>query len=303
MNRIMKLFLSATLFLLVCFMGLFWAQQGLIAAAPVKESGKSVEGENALDIAAKRQEQREKVREEVFAKWDQQLGELKKQKRDIQSKQRSLREEISKRCGMSPENVVPSLLNIERELLTARIELGVKQRSNEVLANLINDARENAKKNLGNDQVLKNLTELVDHRENALKVSENTPITGTSQFQLYDVFKLKAELSEAKIRLAMREEELTKNNGEDGAAKLYLLMRENSLAVAQIEVRLNFLLKEREQLGYARNLVDEYTDITESELPRLNRQIDRMSEKLLDESQMMQANMEYNSRYNKERDK
>ena len=98
------------------------------------------------DIAAKRQAQLDKAREEVFAKLEQQLDDLKSENVKLQSEQKELRDEIYKRCGMSPENVVPSVLNIEREIFTSQIDLVEKERGKEVLAKQIAEGTENAKK-------------------------------------------------------------------------------------------------------------------------------------------------------------
>jgi hypothetical protein len=283
MKRSVKYVLPAALVILVCLAGLSPAQKGSTAAAPGKEQGKAGAGENASDIAAKRQARMDKDREEVFAKWNRQLDELKNQKAKLQSNQKELRGEIYIRCGMSPENVVPSLLSIEREIFTAQIDLEVKERGNETLAKQIAKAAENNRKNIDNDQVLKDLETLVNDKTVAYKILEEMQKSGTAPFT--DLNKAKTELSEAKIRLALREEDLTKGNGDAGTAKLNLLMRENSLAIAQIEVRLNALIRQCQRLRDTRDLVDRYTDITESEIPRFNRLIDRLSEQIQDQKE------------------
>jgi len=283
MNLTVKYVLPAALVVLVYLAGLSPAQQGSTTAAPGKEQGKAGEGDNASDIAAKRQARLDKAREEVFAKWNKQLDDLKSQKVKLQSEKKELRDEIYKRCGMSPENVVPSVLNIEREIFTSQIDLAEKERGKEVLAKQIAEDTENAKKNLDNDQVLKDLKTLVNDKTVAYKILEEMAKSGTAPFT--DLNKAKAELSEAKIRLALREEDLTKGNGDAGTGKLNVLIRENSLALAQIEVRLDFLIRQCQRLRDTRDLVDHYTEITEIEIPRLNRQIDRLSEHISDDKE------------------
>jgi hypothetical protein len=219
-------------------------------------------------------------------KLKRQLDALENKKRDIQDVQRQLRDEIYKRCGMSPENVVSSVLNIERDVFAAQIDLVSKEHSKEAIAKQIAEDAENVKKNLGNDRVLKNLAELVQDRETALNLLEKSQGSGTTRFN--EIYQAKAELSEAKIRLAIREEDLTKGNGDAGTGKLNLLIRENSLAVVQIRIRLDALISQCQRLRDTREMVEKYTDITEIKLPRVNHQIDRVSEKLLDESDIIQ---------------
>ncbi|MGD0517013.1 MAG: hypothetical protein ABSA26_05700 [Thermoguttaceae bacterium] len=294
MNRTVKYVLPAGLFLLVCLVGLSPAQQGSTAAVPAKEQGKAGEAENESDIVDKNNWN--KYVEETLNKLTKQLDVLKNQKAELRSEQKQLRDEIYKRCGMSPENVVPSLLNVEREIFTAQIDLESKVRGKEAIAKQIAEGAENVKKNMDNDPVLKNLKSLVIEKTEALQILEGQYKMGTAPYT--DLSKAKAELTEAKIRLALREEELTKGNGDAGTGKLYLLIRENSLAVTQIEARLIALSGHCQRLRETRDLVDQYTDRTESEIPRINRQIDRMSDKILNvkESEMAQPDKENNSR-------
>jgi hypothetical protein len=282
MKRIVKLFLPAAFVLFVCLAGSAQAQQGSTAASPGKEPGKAeATAGNTDDNVAEIRKKQEKARAEARDKLELQLEELKMRKSRLQDQQRQLRVEVYKRCGMSPENVVPSLLNIEREILTARIDLAAKESINGTLAKQIAESAEKTKKNLDDDPVLKNLKSLDHDRAEAVQILEGRFKIGTVSYE--DLSKAKAELSEAKIRLALREEESTKGNGDAGTAKFNSLIRENSLAISQIQVRLTLLLSESNKLRGARDLVDQYTDLTESEIPRLNRLIDRMSEKLLDE--------------------
>jgi hypothetical protein len=280
MKRTVRYVLPAAMVVLVCLVGLSTAQQGPTAAAPGKEQEKAGAVENASDIAAKRQARMDKDREEVFAKWNRQLDELKNQKAKLQSNQKELRGEIYKRCGMSPENVVPSLLNIEKEIFTAQIDLRVKARGNQIIDNQISKTTEESKIILDNDQILKELKMLVNDKTDACKILEGMQKSGTAPY--IELNKAKNELSEAKIRLAIREEDLTKGNGNAGTAKLNILMRENSLEEAQLQIRINVLSDKCQILRDNRDMVDNYNDITESEIPRLNRLIDRLSEKILE---------------------
>lgn len=276
MNRTVKYVLPATLFVLACLVGMSWAQQGSTNAGLAKEQGKAEEADKSPSRV-------NRFLEAYNKKYAKQLDDLKSQKVKLQSEQKQLRDEIYKRCDMSPENVVPSLLNIEREILTAQIDLRAKEGGNQVFANQISETTEKSKINLDNDQVLKELKTLVNDKTDACKILEGMQKSGTAPY--IDLNKAKAELSEAKIRLALCEEDLTKGDGDAGTAKLNLLMRENSLAIAQIEVRLGALVNQCHKLRDTRDLVDHYNDITESEIPRFNRLIDRLSEQIQDEKE------------------
>jgi hypothetical protein len=290
MNRIAKLFLPATLLLLVCLVGFSPAQQDSRSEMSGKAQGKAREAENAPDGLTQKQEDKvrqeflkrmENDKEEYLVKLTKQLNVLKDQKRRVQDTQMALRDDIFKRCEMSPENVLPSLLNMERELLSNKIERNVKEISQDEMSEQIAQASSNAERNINNDEVLKNLTAIVDTYVRGLQSWKN--VNTQDAVTNREIRKVETDLAEAKIRLEMRKEELIKGSGDSGIAKLNLLMRENALSLAQTKVRCATLTDMCNRLREARYLVDRYNEITESELPRINRSIDRVTELLLKE--------------------
>jgi hypothetical protein len=288
MKRVMALVLAAAFVSIFCLAGSLKAQREsrvpALEKSPAKvsesEGGQHVESPRERD-ALERDARMEKARQAYVAKLEKQLDELKIRKRNLRDEQRSLREDIFKQCGMSPENVVPSLLNIEREILIARIDRAAKHGSRGALSNQVAEATAIAQKYLEADEILKNLESLVNDKAEALKSLQRLKETGMTSAAA--VKTAEAELREAEIRTAARKEELTKGNGEAGAFKLNILVQENSVSIIQTEARLEVLLKEREKLSAVRNLVDAYNDITDGELPTINRLIDRLSEKFEDE--------------------
>jgi hypothetical protein len=280
MKRIMALALAAAFVSTFCLAGSLKAQRESRPPASERSPAKISENKEGQPVPSQKEydEKTEKEWRVYIEKLEQQLGELKDRKRDLQNRQRLLRKETFDRCGMSPENVVPSLLDIEKEILSARIDFAARRGGNEALSKQFAEATVIVNRKLEEDEILKNLESLVGDKAEALKTLQGLKKAG--DVPTADVRKAEAELREAAIRAASRKEELTKGEGEAGAPKLNMLMRENSLSIVKTEARLAILLEEREKLSATRNWVDDYTDITDSELPRLNRLIDSLSEKI-----------------------
>jgi hypothetical protein len=270
MIRSTKYLLLATTMILVCFDGIAWAQQGAATALPSKNESKaqaesSTSSKDGWDDAKFQEAYRRNL-----DKLLQQLNYLSEKKINYQFLQKELREKIFKQCEMSPENVVPTLLNMEREIMALQIDLEVRRERQKQLAEQIAQVTTNAKNIIEHDRVLEALKELVNARAAESAKAENKE-------------RAQAELAEAKIRLEVRKDELVKGNSDFSAEKLNSQMQENSLTLAEDNARLRYLMNHSDYLRSMRSEVDKYTVITETELAYLNRLIDNVNEQLRQE--------------------
>jgi hypothetical protein len=272
MIRTSKCFLPVIALIFMCMANFSLAQQD----SPTNESQKNpnvTPAQLALEKNVTFLNQKQKSLHE-------QLETLLQKKYRLQDGVRELREEIYKICSMSPENVVPAMLRMEGEIMAVQIEIEVKSVKNDVLAKQTNELTTMGEKEVETDQVVKDLQKLVQAREEALKVLKLQHSQGGAQSQ--DLMKAQADLVEARIRLQLRKEELYKNHGIADAVKLAQLIRENSVEMAQNQVRLHSLQNQYNRLRDARDKLEHYNNIIESELPRINRQIDRISDQILE---------------------
>lgn len=272
MFRMTRYFLPAAILILICA-SYSRAQQN----AATGESGKDAVAvqkkvENKIDRVQKKLEDK-------LIRLKDQLKEKENRKQMLKEEQISYRQKIYQEGSlMSPENVVPCLLSMEREILTLRTDLAVKEVTQKELAQRIAETSEDIEKLIKDDQVLKKMKDIVDNRKDNLESLRHRRNIDSVGEKVYSQAQM--EISEAEIRLALRREELLKGNATEAVQKLNLILRENSLAIVQIRTRLDVLLSKYEELIGVRNLVDEYMDITEIEFPRLNRTIDRITEQL-----------------------
>jgi hypothetical protein len=249
---------------------------GLLAVAraqhePAADAQKKTEAKDqAATWAQKQDEDLDRERQKTL----HQLATLKNQKEKLQGEQRAIREEIFQACDMSPENVVPSMLNMEREILSLKVEFAAKRANEQILAQTIAESSKNREQNIDSDEIVKNLKSIVGARQEALMVLKRGESQGSIPVQ--EITKAQSELSEAMIRLELRKEELLKGNGTAGMEKLNIRMRENSLELVQVEARLEILHSEYKRFRNIRDGVDAYIEIIDIRLPRINRQIDRL---------------------------
>jgi hypothetical protein len=207
-----------------------------------------------------------------------QLETLRAQIDHLQQQQKDLRQQILETCNLSPENVVPSMLNMEKEILALRIDLILKDRIKDAMASQIAEDVQNTRKTLDDDQVLKNLAELVEIKNTAYSAMKKLHASGNIPEN--SLLQAQTDLGEAKIRLALRKEELLKNGGNTGIDKLNQLVRENTIGLVQSRVRLDVLVNQYELLSRSLHFVERYNEIAEQSLSRVNKAIDRVMDQL-----------------------
>ncbi len=262
---------------MVCFAG-----QSLAADPPSQGATTVKAAKPAQDQALK---QRASFNPEPAAteKW---LAEMAKQRDDIEERrhsaireQKSLRNEIVKTCGLSPENVLPVLLAMEKERFALEIEFELNKVRRDGLERLCNEAEKRAESRTYSDEVVKHLTKLVDMR--ATELAQVRKLHGSNAVSEEDVRKAEADLAEAQIRAELRREDLAKSPASAEWGRFARQFRDVSLDLTQDEVRLKILDVKLAALKNARELLDRYNEFAEQELPALNRQLQELQTTIL----------------------
>ena len=212
---------------------------------------------------------------------DKQIQELGQQVDKLQSKQIDLRAKVRNQSGLSPENVKPMLLNLERERFTLEIESKLKLARREQLARLIAEETVKAGDQIDRDEVTEHLKKIVQSRKDLLQIKKRD----TTDARVANVSAAEAELAEAEVRLAMRKQELLKSRTGAGVEQLNLQLQAVSLEVAQDALRLELLKERLDALGKTEGVLDAYKATGEVELPRMLR--------LLEQSQTQKGQLEF----------
>jgi hypothetical protein len=220
------------------------------------------------------------LRDAAIKSDETQVQELKQRADELREKQRELRHAVQKTCGLSPENVAPILLGLERDRFNLEIEAKLKTARRESIARIVAEQSKHAHDRTGTDEIVAQLKRLVAARQDALKYRQEAHnVAAGSQG---DVNNAEAELAEAEIRLAMRKEELGKSHedGDEVTDRLNRQLLDVSVELTQDELRLQLLATKLDALGAAQNLLDDYKYTSESELPRVLRLLDQAETQL-----------------------
>jgi len=198
--------------------------------------------------------------------------QLEKERVALRERRQALRRQIIDTCGLSPENVATVLQGLERDRFSLEIDLKLKQQNRKILEVLISKAEKSAERKRENDEVSEHLKKIIDARRADL---ESVRALGAAVTQS-DVRKAQVDLAEAEIRLALRREELRKLLADAAIQQRFdQQLSELTMSVPQDEERLAVLNERFKRINSARPLLDEYADITEYELPLVNRTLEK----------------------------
>ena len=206
------------------------------------------------------------------------LAELKHRREQLREVLIRWRKETLKACGLSPENVVPVMLGLEREQFSLATEYEPKRARRDLLEKMIAETLAAAKAEGQSDVVVEYLKKIVAARELACKQLMSLHATGAVPAD--EVRKAEVDLVESQVRLALRKEELAKSKADAGIERLNQQLRELSLDLKQDEVRLNQVKARCALLSGARQIVDEYNQFADIELPAVSRQIEQVESRL-----------------------
>lgn len=243
----------------------------LPAAALVaqKPTEKSPQDEQAAELATQQHIQ-------ILKALDAEVDQLSKRADEIRRSQRDLRDHVRQACGLSPENVTPVMLGLERDRFALEIEVKLKSARRQQLAETI--AKETAVKSdrADLDEVLQHMQKIVEARQAMLaaqQAARNAKASSEIEFK-----NAQAELAEAQIRVALRKEELTKPREDTSVERLNRQLLELSVDVTQDQLRLELLKERLTALAAVQNVLDEYKN-AETELPRVLRMLDQIQER------------------------
>jgi hypothetical protein len=201
-----------------------------------------------------------------------QLDVLEDQREGLRRQRQEISDRIVAICGLSPENVKPVMLDLERELFMLTLGAETKRVRIKLLEKRVAEVTARTQEVAVHDSVAAELEKIVAARQAELKILQTHFNTG--QVTASEVSKAEAELAEAEVRLAMRKQETAKPGGDDEREKLSGEVRELSMETTLEEVRGKELDSRLAKLREARGLVDRFGDES-NRIAALDREIDR----------------------------
>ena len=243
------------------------------AQAPAEKPEPQVQADSqrARDAVAKQGAQITKLA-------DEQIQEMKKQAERLGEKQHELRSAVRDRCGLSPENVTPILLGLERDRFSLEIEVKLKAAHRDSLAQLVAREAKLVQERAGSDEILEHLNKVVEARRTDLaRKQQAREAKAVAESEVKDA---EVNLAEAQIRVALRREELGKSHEVPAIDRLNQQLLEISVEMTQDQLRLELLKERLNVLDSVQSLLDDYKNTTEIELPRVLRLLEQTQTQL-----------------------
>ncbi|MGO9114540.1 MAG: hypothetical protein ACLP9L_35430 [Thermoguttaceae bacterium] len=229
----------------------------------------------------------EGLRQQTIEKYKRRLNELNERRAVIDGEwnqckreQKELRDEIIKTCGLSPENVLPQLLALEKDRFALEIAVQVKAFHLKSIEKTVGTGAEDTKKRrIESDVVLQHLVKIVDLQEIALKEAQS--LRPTKAISDADVRKAEGDLAEAQLRVDLRKEQLAESRAGAAAERSAQQAHDLLLDLNQDEMRLHIFDGKLTALKKVRDLLDRYNEITELRLPAVNRQSQELESRII----------------------
>ena len=241
------------------------------ARAEKPEQPVQADSERARDAAAKQGAQMIKLA-------DEQIQELKRQAEGLREKQHEVRTAVRDRCGLSPENIMPILLGLERDRFSLEIEVKLKAARRDSLAQLVAKEAKLVQERAGSDEILEHLNKVIEARRTDLARKKQAREANAIAEQ--EVKDAEVNLAEAQIRVAVRREELGKSHEDPAIDRLNQQLLEISVEMTQDQLRLELLKERLTVLDSVQALLDDYKNTTEIELPRVLRLLEQAQTQL-----------------------
>ena len=203
---------------------------------------------------------------------------MKNQAEGLRAKQHELRTTVRDRCGLSPENVTPILLGLERDRFSLEIDVKLKAARRDSLAHLVASEAKAVQERAGSDEILEHLNKVVEARRDDLAAKKRAAQAKAAAEQ--EVRSAEVDLAEAQIRLAARREELGKSHEDPAIDRLNQQLLEISIELTQDQLRLELLKERLTVLDSVQSLLDDYKNTTEIELPRVLRLLEQAQTQL-----------------------
>jgi hypothetical protein len=256
--------------LLVSFAAMVGMAGYALAADPAPAGAKAAPATSHAE-ARRQAVEMEKKEQEKRDQMERHAEEIYRRRLDYIQEQRLMRGEIIKSCDVSPENVLPLLLALEKDWLGLKTEATLKEKREMAIEAMVAKAAEETDKGTKADVVLQHLMKIVEMQGIALKEAQSAHKMGA--LSEADLRKAEADLAEAQIRVELRKEELAKSPAHAEAGRLAQQARELRLELTMDILRLDILEKKLHKLRKARDMLDDYNRISEVELPALNQEL------------------------------
>jgi hypothetical protein len=207
-----------------------------------------------------------------------QLDRLMSERNKLRHERAQIAEDIFAKCGLSPENVKPVMLELERERFMLQTALETKpahlRALSEDMAAIAAQAQERAKA----DRVRESLEKILDERRRLAEIKQAQAKAAVATPD--EATRAQAEQAEAEMQLALRKEEIAKAAGNGELERLSRELRELTVERSLDDVRLHTLEGKLKTLRSVLGAVDDYNDMNERILT-LGREIEKMESFLL----------------------
>src|SRR5262249_54831054 len=140
---------------------------------------------------------------------EERVNAFKRDAEGLHKSQQEIRAYIREKCGLSPENIAPVLLEVERERFNLEIEGKLKEARRQGLARMIAEQTDRTKQRTKDDQTGEYLETILAAREALLETQRNNVKTAAGT--TIDVEKAEADLAEARLRAAQHNQEIGKS--------------------------------------------------------------------------------------------
>jgi hypothetical protein len=209
-----------------------------------------------------------------------QLDALKHERENLRHEQMERAKQIFSDCRLSPENVKPMMLELERERFKLQTSMTTTPEHIRILTEQVATIAAEAKTRDKSDAVLTILEKTIAARNKVLADLRARMATGAAT--AVEVSKAEADLSDAEVRLAARREELAKTGGDE-LERLNRELRNLSINQRLEQVRLRELDDKLKTLQAVLVNVSSCEDVNER-ISSFAREIERVEQNLLDQS-------------------
>lgn len=212
-----------------------------------------------------------------ISRLESEVGNLASQAKLLAKVERDLRTAIQNTCGLSPENVATTIIELEKEKFNLGIEVEVGSEVESTLRSFVEQSAGEAAKRNDSDLVLKNLTANAELKQAQLERVKKLVAEKTVSEE--DVETRESDLRAAQIQVELRKEELAKTAKPAGSqysqrlADLVLKQQED-------EARLKILGEKLANLEAVHDQVDKYNEIKDVELAELSKQLELLKERI-----------------------
>jgi hypothetical protein len=268
--------------LLACFAAMIGIAGYVLAADPAPAAAKAAPPASKDELRQQKIEEHQRIekwRNEMEDRMQEQIAKIEAERRQYILMQREIRDDIIKTCGLSPENVLPLLLALEKERFALESQVMLKSMRQDRIERMIGGPRNGTKERTESDVVLRHLEKIVAVRKAALNRAHE--VQKKNAISESDVQQAEADLAEAEIRAELRREEVAKSPADAETGRLAQQVHELRLDVAQDELQAKILDQKLAALKKARDMLDRYNEITELKIPPFSRQLQELQIRLM----------------------